>query len=213
VGLGLAVAVVGGVVRFANTEPPFRSGEWLGDVALAAVVAAPALLAVLSLRGRPALLTTAGALGIAQAVLDIPFSLLLLVPAALYLAASRNPPVAVGLARRVASTLVAVVLGIAAFWALFVLRADPACYAVVQHDGVRTTVEVPAGRFVHPSGISMSSGQLPAGTLESGCTSDTISPWEGAASLGIIATLIAASWALAGPRERSPEPLVGVTTA
>jgi hypothetical protein len=189
--LGLVLAATGSILRFANATPAERHAEWFGDLAFGAVLAVPALLALVGLRGRQAMLLPAGVLGMAVGVMEPPISLPFAVPAVLYLVADRRAasdrPRA---GRLVAASLLALVLGWAAFFSLF-LRDDPVCWAVVPRADGRAYVTLPADRFVSGSGISMSSTDLPAGATESGCTSDTISPFEGLVAVALVlATLV-----------------------
>jgi hypothetical protein len=47
----------------------------------------------------------------------------------------------------------------------------------------------------------MSSTDLPAGTTESGCTSDTISPVEGILTLALTLGMLVLAWITVGPTE------------
>jgi hypothetical protein len=74
--VGIALAASLGVVRFVNGEPPVRTAEWFGTLAFAVLIAAPAVLALLGLNGRPALILSGGTLGIFLAAIGawLPYS-------------------------------------------------------------------------------------------------------------------------------------------
>src|SRR6266545_2974775 len=69
--LSFALAVAVGILRTVNAEPVERAAEVAGNVAFAVVFAAPALLALLGLRGRPSLLVAAGALDLGLAFVTL----------------------------------------------------------------------------------------------------------------------------------------------
>ncbi len=69
--LSFALAVAVGILRTVNAEPVERAAEVAGNVAFAMVFAAPALLALLGLRGRPPLLVAAGALDLVLAFVSL----------------------------------------------------------------------------------------------------------------------------------------------
>ncbi|MBI2237715.1 MAG: hypothetical protein HYU54_04210 [Actinobacteria bacterium] len=208
--LGLALAAAFGTLRFLNADPPEREAEWLGDLALAASFATPGLLALLGLRERPSLLLAGGALGVFLSGVSLSFvSLPLLVPSVLYLVAYRRAPGrGIGAASTAAVLLLALGLGAAGLFALF-LREDPLCWAVTRTAEGRSYTTLPANRFRTDSGFSVSSSQLPAGTIESGCTSDTISTVEALAGLALVGAALVGGSRLARPRSPSSVPAPG----
>jgi hypothetical protein len=86
VAVDLTLAVLGGMIHeLADPLERSASGVW-GSVAFAAVVAAPGLLALLGLQGRPWLLTAAGVLLLPMCFLSFSFLFFpLLVPAVIFL--------------------------------------------------------------------------------------------------------------------------------
>jgi hypothetical protein len=94
VGIVLAMAVVGGIVRTAGTSAPERhvAGDW-GTAAFVLVVATPAVLALVGLRRRPWLLAAAGVVLVPLCFLSFSFLFFpLLVPAALFLGDAVSRP-------------------------------------------------------------------------------------------------------------------------
>ena len=199
---GLAIAAGLGVLRFALSEPPERSVEWLGDLALAAVYAVPAVLALVGLRGRPSLLAAGGVLGIALAFTAFSgVALVLVVPSALYLVGYGKAP-GTGAKFRIPPLLVLLLTLALGVGALFVLFAhnDPICWAVRNTAAGKVYVELPASEFQTQSGFAVSSNQLPPGTNESGCSSDTIRFPEALASFGLALAAVVAGALGAGAR-------------
>jgi hypothetical protein len=201
--LGLAVGLGFGVLRFVNAEPAERRVESLMALGIAVPYSAPALLALLGLRGRTALLLGGGVLGVALAVIGPSWvGLALLVPGLVYLvAAVRTAEGWPGPLRAAGVLAVSLVLGVAALFALF-LRQDPVCWAVVPGVTAPRSVLLPAERFVRRDSVAMSSQDLPPGAISSGCSSDTIAPVEAAASLTTALLMLASAWALGAPRAR-----------
>jgi hypothetical protein len=83
----LAMAVIGGLVRYFGTYPPERaaSGDW-GSLAFPLILAVPAVLAFLGLQHRPWLLVTTGLLLLPMCFLSFSFLFFpLLIPAILFM--------------------------------------------------------------------------------------------------------------------------------
>jgi hypothetical protein len=200
--VGIAMAATLGVVRFVNGEPPVRTAEWFGTLAFAVVIAAPAVLALLGLRGRPALILAGGTLGIFLAAIGAVslFSLVLIIPSVIYLiGATQLGGGWPGAPRTAAAALLSLTLGWGALMVLF-LQDNPICWAQVSRHGGSTYVRLPAEQFVQGNSISMSSDDLPPGTTVSGCAGDSIGPLEAVSSLALSATMLGAGWTLGTPR-------------
>jgi hypothetical protein len=200
--VGIALAASLGVVRFVNTEPPVRTAEWLGTLAFGVLIAAPAVLALLGLTGRPALILAGGALGIFLAAIGAAslFSLALIIPSVVYLVGAAQlggwwP----GAPRTAAAVLLSLALGWGALMVLF-FQDNPICWAQVSRHGGSSYVRLPAEQFVRENSISMSSEDLPRGSTLSGCAGDSISPLEAASSFALSAIMLGAAWTLGTPR-------------
>lgn len=204
IALSLALGVGGAVLRTVGATPVERSAQVAGTVAFAVVFFAPAILGLLGLRGRPSLLVAAGALDVVLGTLALisGVGLVFFVPAVLFfIGAGRAAGSAAGIVRSGTAVVVSVVLGTAAFFALF-LREDPVCWARIGSTG--RTVAIDASRFVHGSTIRM--GAVPPGATESGCSSDSISTTEATASLALVAVMLLLAWSLSSPRRLIPAP-------
>lgn len=200
--VGIVLAASLGVVRFVNGEPAVRTADWFGTLAFAVLIAAPAVLALLGLRGRPALILAGGALGIFLAAIGAVslFSLALIVPSVVFLVGSTQLDGGwSGAPRTVAAVLLSLMLGWGALMVLFV-QDNPICWAQVSRDGGSTYVRLPAERFVRGNSITMSSDDLPRGTTESGCAGDSIAPLEAVSSLALTAIMLGGAWTLGTPR-------------
>jgi hypothetical protein len=196
--LSFALAVAVGILRTVNAEHVERAAEVAGHVAFAVVFAAPALLALLGLRGRPSLLVAAGALDLGLAFVTlISLGLVFVPPGVMFFVAARQMRGAdVGLWRSIAAVLVAVIVGGVAFFALFA-REDPICWA--RNPTTGESFRLDPDRFVHGSSISMDSRDLPSGATESGCTTDSISTSEAIAGISVVAAMLGAVWVLSKP--------------
>lgn len=204
--LSFALAVAIGILRTVNAEPVERGVEVAGNIGFAIVFAAPGLLGLLGLRGRPTLFVAAGVLDLVLAFLTlISFMGLVFVPPAVmfFVAAGRMRGDGTSLARSIATVLVALLGGTGAFFALFV-QGDPVCWA--RNPATGETFRLDASRFVHGSSISMNSRDLPAGTTESGCSTDTISPREALAATAVVAAMLGTAWVLSKPPALRPAP-------
>lgn len=177
-----AVAVYLGVMAASEPDP-----DGLRAVPIAAVFAAPAVLALAGLRGRaPLLLTAAIAAGV-LAVFPLSLHSVVLAPVAVvYALASAR----LSTSRRARRALVAAIgcpaLLVAAVVVLLV-QEHPACYEQ------RRTGEVVVDRH---SGDNTVSGTRVIGpdsdVVATGCTSDIIVWWEAAASLALTSAAITA---------------------
>ncbi len=206
IALSFVLAIGVGVLRWANAEPAERSFELAGNVAFAIVLATPALLGLLAIRGRPTLFVAAGVLSVACVVVGA-FSIgLLFVPQAVLFFVAARGDAAPRSRGAVSAAVIAVVLGVMAFVALFA-HDDPVCWARIGSTG--RIVRVDAERFVRPRSISMDSADLPPGTTESGCTSDTISAPEAATAVALVAAMVLGSWFVGRPSSTDPFPAPG----
>lgn len=204
--LSLVLAVGIGILRTANAEPVERGVEVAGNIAFAIVFAAPALLALLGLRGRPSLFVAAGVLDLVLTFVTlISFIGLVFVPPAVmfFVAAGKVRGDGASLTRSIATVLVALLGGTGAFFALFA-QENPVCWA--RNPATGETFRLDASKFVHGSSISMDSRDLPAGTTESGCSSDTISTREALAATAVVAATLGTAWVLSKPPELRPAP-------
>jgi hypothetical protein len=204
--LSFALAVAVGILRTVNAEPVERAAEFAGNVAFAVVFAAPALLALLGLRGRPSLLVAAGALDLVLAFVSlISFIGLVFVPPAVmfFVGAGHMRGAGVRPGRSIAAVLVAVMLGASAFFALFA-REDPVCWA--RNPTTGESFRLNPDRFVHGSSISIDSRALPPGATESGCTTDSISTGEAIAGISVVAAMLGVVWVLSKPLEPRARP-------
>lgn len=203
----LAVGVAG--LRSFNADPVERVAEAAGTIAFATVFAAPALLALLGVRGRPSLLLAAGALDMVLAFLAL-FSfigLVFVIPAVLFfLAAGRTRSDATSPIRSAAAVAVAVVLGTAGFFALFA-HENPICWA--RNPATGQSYRLDADRFVHGSTMSMDSRDLPAVATESGCSSDSILISEAIAVIVVVASMLGATWLVSKPPRMEPVLIAG----
>lgn len=195
IAVSLAIGVAIALGRTINDVPALRSAEAAGFFASSIVAfIAPALLAWLGIRGRPVLLLAAGGLDLVLGLLALPIGIVPIGFAVLFFMAARSLGwTAAGPIRSIAVVLVAAGLGVGAGLALF-QHQDPLCYATIGRSG--QTVRLDPAPFVHPHSISMSSTDEPAGTTESGCSSDSISTGEAATSIGLVVSMLAACWAL-----------------
>jgi hypothetical protein len=204
IALSLILAAGVAILRTINAEPVERTAEVAGNVAFAVVFAGPALLAALGLRRRPSLLVAAGVVDLVFAFLTLIslIGLVFVVPGTLFfVAAGRVGDAGARPWRSIASVLLAVLLGTGAFFALFT-HEDPVCWATNGATG--ESVRLDADRFVHGSTVSMDSRDLPPGTTESGCTSDTISNVEALLATVIVAAMLGAVWVVSrGDADRS----------
>lgn len=200
----LAALVVGGL-HLLGEAPPRRAVAWPGAVALAAAYALPAALATVALRSqRPAALLAGGlvSLPLARTALS-GMSLLLLIPAACYLAGYAawrpRPPLRVGTLAGIAAILAA---GIAA---PILVSASPIgqptayCYSWTEDPASRRSYS-PARRDASrgPGQQSRSLSLGPGVRGGQGCTSDIVTPAQAALSLG--ATVVALAVSLRLPR-------------
>ncbi len=194
--LAVVLAVGVGLLRAINAEPAERAVEIAGAAAFTVVFAAPALLAYLGLRDRPALLVAAGMLELGLALISL-FSyigLLLVPPAVLFFVAAGNMRGAgTGLWRSIAAVLVSITLGTVAFLALFA-RDDPVCWMTDSSTG--ESVSVDPDEFVQGSSTSIA---LPPGASAAGCSSDSISTSEAVAAIASVAAMAGAGWLLSRP--------------
>lgn len=164
-----------GIVRFVAEKDPVHSAEWwIGDVALAALVGAPAMLGLIGARGRDTLLLPAGVLSIVLALTFLSGAgLPLIVPGVLYLIAfSRRAE------RRVSGSavLIPIVLVIAAFAALLVGSYRTVCWREIRHaDGRTVVIRDRAAERLSGDG-SFGSGRLGNEVVSAGCTDGAIDP-------------------------------------
>lgn len=182
--------------RLWDDGPTLDAAGALGDLALAAAYAVPALLALVALRGRPLLLLPAAGLAFLFSFTALSgVSLVLLIPAAAYLVGFlRAAPPAGRAVAGVTVVLVVVALGVASFLGLFA-RGELVCWRYeVRENGVRSYERVPAdemsfvenGQRVFSSSVQAGVGVTEAG---SGCEERPTVP-AALASLGLLALLL-----------------------
>lgn len=175
---------------------------WIGSVpdglgldpwrpaAIGALYLVPAVLAVLSVRGRQPLLLVAAVTSLVLAVVGFSVHSLVFLPVAVaYLVAHvRGRPR--GGRVRVAPLLVCPALALAALAVQFV-HEDPACYA--RHASGDVAVDRSPGDVTTGSGSGTAgSGTAGSDIVERGCTSDTVVGWEAASSMGLSGLAVAA---------------------
>ena len=199
--LSFALAVGVGVLRTVNADPVERTVEVAGNIAFSVVFAAPAMLALLGLRGRSSLLAAAGALELALAFLTLIslIGLIFVVPGVMFFVAAGQMGHAGGSRlRSFAAIPLAVLLGGVAFFALFA-REDPVCWA--RNPTTGESFRLSPDRFVHGTSISMDSRDLPPGATEAGCSSDSISSEEAIVAIAVVSTMLGALWVLSKPSQ------------
>lgn len=192
--IGTLISLAVGSIPLFDREGLSLDADWLRGLALVAILMVPAVLAMIGLR-RPAALLVAGIVSLPMPMMSFSFLLFpMLIPAVLYL-------VAYGRAAKVerprapapviaSSVFVLIVL---AFVSLFV-NEDPRCYEIIkQRDGTTFERSVPA---VNGGSVMSSSGNV----IESGCSSDTVTPIEAGLSLSLVALAVASAAYLSGPR-------------
>lgn len=205
VGLGVVVAVGIGVLRWANADAAaIAAAEWapLADVALGGLIGLPSALAILGLRGRPALLLAGGILAL---LLALPFffaGLVLVLPGVLFLIAyGRIPETSSGSLRRSMAVFVPVVLGLGALVGLFATE-QPVCYRTIRYEDGRVEhsrdydaeADAASGQGMGQSFAPPEEGVVSQG---GGCTSDVIVPRESFAILGLSAAAVLAGYRFA----------------
>jgi hypothetical protein len=199
--LSSTLAVGVGVLRTVNAVPVERTVEVAGNIAFSVVFAAPAMLALLGLRGRSSLLAAAGALELALAFLTLIslIGLIFVVPGVMFLVAARQMGGAGGSElRSFAAIPLAVLLGGVAFFALFA-REDPVCWA--RNPTTGKSFRLNPDRFVHGTSISMDSRDLPPGATEAGCSGDSISSEEAIVAIAVLSTMLGSLWVLSKPSQ------------
>ena len=201
--LGLVLPAGAAVALHLDSVPPER--PWTA-ISLPLVWATPGILGLLA-RRRSALLLPAAVLAGLLSLLSLSgVSLVLLVPAGLWAAALRRRPPDERPGRiRTALLLAAPVLGLAAFWALLLARADPVCWEVRQ--------DAAGDRSFHTLPDDECTGTMTAGpagsagvrTVGGGSTSDVVVAGEAFASALLVAATLVLAWvaapAPAGHRE------------
>lgn len=196
-GAGIGTLIALGAGSFPLFDDGSLSSDWLRGVAFIAILILPAILAVIGLR-RPKALLTAGVVSLPMPFMSFSFLLFpMLIPAALYLvaygrAAMRYTP-------RAPASVAAVItflLLVFSFFALF-LHDDPQCYEIVKRrDGSTFERLLPADDM---SRVISLDGRV----IESGCTSDTVTPTEVGLSLALVALAGTSAAYLSGPRRSS----------
>lgn len=184
------------VIRFFGETTPVHAAEWwIGDLALAAVVGAPAVLGFLGARGREALLLPAAVLSIALSLTFLSGAgLPLIVPGVLYLISfvrrseRRTPAPAV---------LVPIVLVVGAFAALLIGSYRVVCWKVTRSaDGTAIVKRDRASERLSGDG-SYQSARLGNDVVEAGCTDGAIDPTRSLIALAATSAAIAAGRRLA----------------
>jgi hypothetical protein len=197
-GTALALVLPAGaaIALHLDSVPPER--PW-GAISFSLVWATPGGLGVLA-RSRPLLLVPATVLAALLSVLSLSgVTLVLLIPAGLWVAALRRRRPGWPIRTRTALLLAAPVVGLAAFGALFA-HADPACWEVRQDAG--------GGRTVHTLPDAACTGTFTAAppsatgvaTVGGGSTSDVVVAGEALASALLVAATLGLAWAAAPGR-------------
>ncbi len=174
-----------GIIRFIAEEGPVHSAEWwIGDLALAALVGAPALLGFMGSRGRETLLLPAGVLSVVLALTFLSGAgLPLIVPGVLYL---------IAFARRsdrrtsTAAALIPVALVVGAFVALLIGSYLTVCWRETRlRDGRTEVTRDRAAERLSQDG-SFSSGRLGNEVVSAGCTDGAIDPKRSLVALAAV---------------------------
>lgn len=195
--LGLLLAVGGAVVLAVDATPPER---WWGALSFPLVWATPAVLALLA-RRRPALLVPAALLAGGLAVLSLSgVTLVLLVPAGLWLAALRRGGLPWPGPARTAVLVALPLVGLAAFGALLV-HEDPVCWDVVRTPGGDEAYRVRPGATCAVS-TGVATATAGGSVVGGGSTSDVVVAGEAVLSGLLLAGTLGIGW-LAAPAERS----------
>ena len=164
-------------------------------LAIAALYLMPAVLAVLALRARPSLLLAAATSSVVLAVTGFSVHSFIFLPVAIVyvVAYSRAEPHA-GSARLVPVVLCPL-LAVAALAVLF-LHEDPACYT--RHASGTMTIDR------SPGDVTSGSESIAADSdvVETGCTGDTVTAGEAAASVALSGLAVAAGLGSAPMRAR-----------
>lgn len=193
VAAGVQVAAVVALVAFGIAEDGPVVVDWLHPVPIVAIYVLPAVLAVMAVRGRSALLLVAAVTALVLAVFPFSLQSFFLGPVGLvYLASYPGlPRGSRGSARGLVAAAVCPLLAVAALLVLF-LQDDPACYTQ------RASGEVTVDR--NPSDVT-SGHVIPAESniVSRGCTSDTVVWWEAAGSLALSAAAVTAALKLVPP--------------
>jgi hypothetical protein len=186
-GISLASGATGAILRFVGEDPPLQWNDALGALALGIAIGLPGFITLAAMsEDRTSLLVAGALIALPLALLSFVMLIPLLATSVLLLiAASRGRARVIGV-RSLAAIGVAVVLGAGAFFVLFATD-DPVCWAKLANG---STVELPAEPFVHGNTIEMGGRDLPGRTVESGCSSDSITPAEALASLLLSACTI-----------------------
>jgi hypothetical protein len=164
-----------GIVRFVAEKDPVHSAEWwIGDLALAALVGAPAMLGLIGALGHESLLLPAGVLSVVLALTFLSGAgLPLIVPGVLYLIAFARR-----VERRVSTpaVLVPIVLVIGAFAALLFGSYRTVCWREIrQADGRTVVIRDRAAERLSGDG-SFGSARLGNEVVSAGCTDGAIDP-------------------------------------
>ncbi|MGH2760723.1 MAG: hypothetical protein ACRDKJ_14325, partial [Actinomycetota bacterium] len=169
------MALALGVIRLFGEMAPVHAAEWwIGDLALAGLVAAPAVLGLLGAFGREMLLLPAGVTSVALSLTFLSGAgLPLIVPAVLYL---------IAFARRVERrvSVVAVVLPIAleaaAFAVLLIGSYQTVCWREVRGADGRTALTRDRAAERLSSEGSFRSDRVGNDVVSAGCTNGAIDP-------------------------------------
>jgi hypothetical protein len=183
--IGLAFALGLGVIRLFGERSPVHAAEWwIADLALAGVVAFPAVLALMGTR-RPALLLAAAIASFPLAFISFA-ALPLLAPVVFYLIAYRR------LGGRGGSIAIAIALcaSLASLGLIVFVPGQIVCWHETVYDNGRTTLtrDRASEEASSSSHFSGSGGPPRRGVVseESGCTEGAIRPPVSMAALGLV---------------------------
>ena len=184
------------VVRFVGEKAPVHAAEWwIGDLALASLVAAPAVLGLFGARGRESLLLPAGVLSVALSLTFLSGAgLPLIIPGALYLIAYAR------LTERRTSTpavLLPLVLVVVSFGLLLIGSYRIACWKETRLADGRTVISRDRAAERLSSQGSFRSSRVPNEVVSAGCTDGAIDPVRSILSLTATAAAVVAGRAFA----------------
>ncbi len=193
VAMFLALGVLMVVARLVGEPPPVRRREPVGAAALGLLYAAPGLAALLSRFRCRTLLAAGAALGLALVPTSFSITPLLVVPSVLLLAARRRTERSPGQAVRSALAVMGALALAGASLVVMFVEDDPMCWSYAEGPGGerRYFIEPP------PPGPNHLRVTVPAGRSGGGCTSDFITPAEGATSVAMTGLWVAATAYLA----------------
>ena len=195
VSFGMALAIF--MLRLIGSNLPMTV-ELPGAIALAAVVATPPTLALLSTR-RPVLLIAAGVTAVSTLFGLSIFALPMVVVGVIWIMAFRGAITHTTSGRTIVVLSVAWLFTVSAFAILF-LHLDPRCSETLVDGTVRSVESSDESGWIWEAS-AVTSGSMTSGgdVVFSACSSDMVTLAEAAASLGLVLLAVGTPWRLAEP--------------